>query len=191
MAAEQAHIKSEAYIKPEPEGDSPSVPLDEDDLYEDAGDLEFFDQNAGNGSVGQAYLARVPKELWEAWSSLPDDAEIEVGKMRQWDVPRPDGSIEVRCPMRPDTPTSMLTSTTASFPNAAGQERCRSPGTSQRVRSGYGYRQCEGYFHVHRGRFARLQSQVEGENRRCKQWYPCAPLAPEIRARREARSQAI
>lgn len=94
--AEQLQVKSEAYIKPEPEGDSPNAPLDEDDLYEDAGDLEFFDQNSGNGSVGQAYLARLPKELWEAWSSLPDDAEIEVGKMRQWDVARPDGSVEHR-----------------------------------------------------------------------------------------------
>lgn len=91
-------VKSETYVKPDPEGESPA--LEEDDLYEDAGDLEFYDPNGPQGTVGQAYLARVPKEVWEAWSKLPDDAEIEVGTMRQWDVARPDGGIDVCC-LRP------------------------------------------------------------------------------------------
>ncbi|GJC91811.1 transcription initiation factor IIF [Colletotrichum higginsianum] len=92
--ADSTYIKPEPYIKPDPEAVTAS-PLDDDDLYEDAGDLEFFDQYSDQGSFGQAYLARVPKDLWEAWDSLPDDAEIEVGTMRQWDVVRPDGSVEV------------------------------------------------------------------------------------------------
>lgn len=94
--ADAAQVKSEPYIKPDPEGESPALAPDEDDLYEDAGDLEFYDPNGPQGTVGQAYLARLPKEVWEAWSKLPDDAEIEVGTMRQWDVVRPDGAVDVR-----------------------------------------------------------------------------------------------
>jgi transcription initiation factor TFIIF subunit beta len=30
------------------------------------------------------YLARVPNYLWEAWDKLPDDDQIQVGKIRQW-----------------------------------------------------------------------------------------------------------
>ncbi|KXH39463.1 transcription initiation factor IIF [Colletotrichum salicis] len=83
--ADSTYIKPEPYIKPDPEA-IPAAPVDDDDLYEDAGDLEFFDQLSDHGAFGQAYLARVPKDLWEAWDSLPDDAEIEIGTMRQWDV---------------------------------------------------------------------------------------------------------
>ncbi|KXH25134.1 transcription initiation factor IIF [Colletotrichum simmondsii] len=96
--ADPTYIKPEPYIKPDPEA-IPAAPVDDDDLYEDAGDLEFFDQFGDQGSFGQAYLARVPKDLWEAWDSLPDDAEIEIGTMRQWDVVRPDGSVEHRFKM--------------------------------------------------------------------------------------------
>lgn len=96
--ADPVHIKHEQpYIKPDPDAaeGSPSGAMDEDDLYEDAGDLEFFDATGAQGTLDQAYLAKVPKEIWEAWSKLPDDAEIEVGTMRQWDVMRSDGGVDV------------------------------------------------------------------------------------------------
>jgi hypothetical protein len=66
-------------IKPDPEapGASPAA-LSEDDIYEDAGDLEF-----NSDPVFQSlYLARVPKYVWEAWSKLDDDAEIQIGTLR-------------------------------------------------------------------------------------------------------------
>lgn len=75
-------------IKPDPEGASPAV--FEDDIYEDAGDLEF-NKDADHQAV---FLARIPKELWEAWSHLDDDAEIEIGTIRAetWqEGERPDG----------------------------------------------------------------------------------------------------
>ncbi|ROT40096.1 transcription initiation factor iif [Sodiomyces alkalinus F11] len=97
--AQPVQIKAESpYIKPDPDafsGSAVALP-DEDDLYEDAGDLEFFDSAVSQGSFDQAYLAKVPKEIWDAWSKLPDDADIEVGTMRQWDVIRPDGTIDHR-----------------------------------------------------------------------------------------------
>ncbi|PNH47686.1 hypothetical protein VD0004_g716 [Verticillium dahliae] len=96
--ADPMPVKSEPYIKPDPDAvASPSAtPLEDDDLYEDAGDLEFYDASGASGTFSQAYLAKVPKEIWDAWSNLPEDAEIEVGTMRQWDVIRPDGGVDHR-----------------------------------------------------------------------------------------------
>lgn len=48
----------------------------EEDVYEDAGDLDFHnaDQNI--------FLTRIPKLLWESWSKLDDDQEIQIGRIR-------------------------------------------------------------------------------------------------------------
>ncbi|EHK99267.1 putative Transcription initiation factor IIF subunit beta [Glarea lozoyensis 74030] len=71
------YIKPE--IKPDPDalGASPAA-LDEEDIYEDAGDLEFNN----DPNYQSLYLARVPKYVWEAWSKLDDDAEIQIGMIR-------------------------------------------------------------------------------------------------------------
>ena len=55
---------------------SPSAQSDED-LYEDAGDLDF------SGAAQSLYLTRIPKYLWESWCNLTDDDdEIELGTVR-------------------------------------------------------------------------------------------------------------
>jgi transcription initiation factor TFIIF subunit beta len=79
-------------IKPDPDtkGASPS-PFADDDIYEDAGDLEFNQDPAWQ----TLYLARVPKDLWKAWSKLDDDAEIQLGTIRMTNVKKPDGSLDV------------------------------------------------------------------------------------------------
>ena len=68
----------EPQIKPDPEsiGASPAAHTD-DDIYEDAGDLEFADPNQAG-----FYLTRIPKFLWESWSKLDDNQEIRVGTVR-------------------------------------------------------------------------------------------------------------
>lgn len=77
-----AHIKpdpdaSSPYIKPDPDSkESVRASIDEDDLYEDAGDLDF--SNAGQN----LWLSRIPRSLWEYWSKFDDDEEIEVGTVR-------------------------------------------------------------------------------------------------------------
>ena len=75
------YIKPE--IKPDPDalGASPSL-LDEDDIYEDAGDLEFNN----DPKYQSLYLARVPNYVWEAWSKLDDDAEIQIGTIRMSNI---------------------------------------------------------------------------------------------------------
>ena len=65
------------HIKPESDsiGASPA-PHTDDDLYEDAGDLEFAGADQG------LYLTRVPKFLWERWSRLDDNQEVTIGTVR-------------------------------------------------------------------------------------------------------------
>lgn len=64
-------------VKIEPESTiAPSAsPLDED-IYEDAGDLDFTEADQ------KVYLTRLPKILWETWSKLDEDQEIQVGTLR-------------------------------------------------------------------------------------------------------------
>jgi transcription initiation factor TFIIF subunit beta len=82
---------AEPHIKPDPETQGASPGISEDDLYEDAGDLEFnTDPN-----FQRLYLARVPKFLWEAWEKLDDDAEIQIGTIRQITTPGPNGEMRV------------------------------------------------------------------------------------------------
>ena len=64
-------------VKPEPGDAAPSPYMDEDDLYEeDAGDLDF------SQAQQQLWLSHIPRSLWETWSSLSDDEEIEIGTIR-------------------------------------------------------------------------------------------------------------
>lgn len=72
-------------VKQEPDVGSPAA---EDDLDEST-DLEFYDQSIDN--LNRMYLARLPNYLWEAWSKLDDDAEIQIGRVRQWNAP--DGTM--------------------------------------------------------------------------------------------------
>ncbi|KAK3336593.1 putative transcription initiation factor [Cercophora scortea] len=82
-------------IKPDPEAGSPFA---EDEIDESA-DLDFYDKNR-HGDNDAMYLARLPNFLWKAWSELDDDAEIEIGKIRQWD--EPDGSKRLQMLLRSD-----------------------------------------------------------------------------------------
>jgi hypothetical protein len=77
-------------IKPDPDapgaGASPAA-FSEEDIYEDAGDLEFNPDPAFQA----LYLAKVPKYVWEAWASLDDDAEIQIGTIRNTTITESNG----------------------------------------------------------------------------------------------------
>lgn len=68
---------STPYIKADPDSkDTVLADIDDEDLYEDAGDLDFT-------SAGQnVWLSRIPRSLWEHWSKLDDDEEIPLGTVR-------------------------------------------------------------------------------------------------------------
>jgi transcription initiation factor TFIIF subunit beta len=65
------------YIKDDPDSkDTVLADIDDEDLYEDAGDLDFT-------LAGQnVWMSRLPRQLWEHWSQLDDDEEIEIGTVR-------------------------------------------------------------------------------------------------------------
>lgn len=52
------------------------IPAADDDIYEDAGDLDF--SSAARG----LYLTRIPTYLWESWSQLDENEEIRLGTIR-------------------------------------------------------------------------------------------------------------
>ncbi|KAL8679630.1 MAG: hypothetical protein Q9186_004091 [Xanthomendoza sp. 1 TL-2023] len=68
---------NESHVKVEPPSAtaSPAAHSD-DDMYEDAGDLDF------SRATQNLYLTRIPKYLWESWSTLDDDEEIQIGTVR-------------------------------------------------------------------------------------------------------------
>lgn len=73
---DRPYVKQE-FIKQDPDSkDTALADIDEEDLYEDAGDLDFT--NAGQS----VWLSRLPRQLWENWAHLNDDDEIEIGTMR-------------------------------------------------------------------------------------------------------------
>ncbi|KAJ6783859.1 hypothetical protein PWT90_05487 [Aphanocladium album] len=76
------------FVKPEPEGEP--APIDEEDLFEDAGDLEFYDKNLAS-TFETLYMARIPRYMWEAWQKLTerldDDDEVQIGTLRTWNEP--------------------------------------------------------------------------------------------------------
>ena len=78
-------------IKPDPEAEAQAspTPMDED-IYEDAGDLDMYDKTTGT-SFENMYLARVPRYMWEAWLKLTerlgDDDEVQIGTLRTWNEP--------------------------------------------------------------------------------------------------------
>lgn len=71
---------STPYIKPDPDSkDAILADIDDEDLYEDAGDLDF------TNAAQSLWLSRIPRSLWEHWSNLDnldDDEEIQVGTVR-------------------------------------------------------------------------------------------------------------
>ena len=62
-------------------------PGHDEDVYEDAGDLEFQNRNSDGSSNlnDRMFLVRLPVELWQAWSNIDDDQEIQIGRIRKWE----------------------------------------------------------------------------------------------------------
>jgi len=86
---------ADVLVKPDPEatGASPSA-FAEEDIYEDAGDLEFNT----DPKYQKLYLARVPKYIWDNWHKLDDDAEIHLGTIRMSSETNSEGNERVLLP---------------------------------------------------------------------------------------------
>ncbi|KAI1324036.1 transcription initiation factor IIF, beta subunit-domain-containing protein [Xylariaceae sp. FL0255] len=81
-----AAVKPEPMIKQDPDGTaaSPAV-LSDDDMYEETGDLEFVDLDPNtNPAAGNAYLAHVPKYLYDVCTHYGAESDIQIGTVRKW-----------------------------------------------------------------------------------------------------------
>lgn len=99
MASSQSvKMENAPQIKPDPANAATPMVMDEDE-YEDTGELLI----PGTQDESQAWLAKLPKWLWEAWATIADDEEIELGKVRVYNN-APEGKEKVRpcvCCRRP------------------------------------------------------------------------------------------
>ncbi|PYH41220.1 transcription factor IIF subunit TFG2 [Aspergillus saccharolyticus JOP 1030-1] len=89
------------YIKPDPDSkDTVLADIDDEDLYEDAGDLDF------SQAQRSVWLSRLPRSLWEHWAKitndLDDDEEIQVGTMRVEGTPNDIKRVSLRINERDD-----------------------------------------------------------------------------------------
>ncbi|KAI9765705.1 MAG: hypothetical protein M1835_007329 [Candelina submexicana] len=67
----------EPHIKPDPDAPGPSpATAFEEDVYEDAGDLDF------SQAKQPIWLTRIPKFLWDNWSEIDNEQEIQLGTVR-------------------------------------------------------------------------------------------------------------
>jgi hypothetical protein len=86
-------------IKPEPDTGSPFM-----DEADETPDLEFYDRLPQADELNKMYLTRLPNYLWEAWSQLDDDDEIEIGTIRQ-SVDATGKTVSLRARRWPSTAT--------------------------------------------------------------------------------------
>ena len=98
------NVKPEPDIKPpistgasfKQEVDLMDIPPADDDIYEDAGDLDF--SSAAQG----LYLTRIPKYVWDNWSQLDEEEEIRLGTVRV------EGSLDRATRVRKETSAACL-----------------------------------------------------------------------------------
>jgi len=69
-------IEDNVRIKNDPESAMPSIVDDFD--YEDTGELEIPKQQI------EAWLLRLPRELYEKWATLAEDQPIQLGHVRHF-----------------------------------------------------------------------------------------------------------
>ncbi|KAF2405142.1 hypothetical protein EJ06DRAFT_552577 [Trichodelitschia bisporula] len=86
-------MEEDTKVKMEPNTDgTPFVLQDGED--EDTGEMII------RPNVPQGWLVRVPKDLWTGLSELKDDEEIEIGKLKVWQMPS--GEQKLRLEMKKD-----------------------------------------------------------------------------------------
>lgn len=84
-------VKMEEDVKIKPENANTPSMMDEDE-YEDTGELHI----RGSADDDKAWLAKIPKWLWESWSTIAEDEEIELGKVRVYNNPLPNGQQKIK-----------------------------------------------------------------------------------------------
>ncbi|PYH97828.1 transcription initiation factor iif, beta subunit [Aspergillus ellipticus CBS 707.79] len=99
--SQSPYIKPDPYIKADPDSkEAVLADIDDEDLYEDAGDLDF------SAAAQSVWLSRIPRSLWEHWSNLSnggdDDEEVQIGTMRIESKPNDIKRVSLRLNERED-----------------------------------------------------------------------------------------
>jgi len=89
-APDVVKLEDDVKIKPDPATASLPSGMEEDE-YEDTGELVI----PGTADESRAWLAKLPKWLWEAWATIAEDEELQLGKVRVYHD-APDGKQKVR-----------------------------------------------------------------------------------------------
>ncbi|GAM90913.1 hypothetical protein ANO11243_089590 [Dothideomycetidae sp. 11243] len=84
-------MEEDVKIKPDPDNAATPSVMEEDE-YEDTGELQI----RGSAADDQAWLAKIPKWLWEAWIDIADDEEVELGKVRVYHKKRDNGQEKIK-----------------------------------------------------------------------------------------------
>ena len=92
----------------------PEIKVDADSKM-NMGDVDEFEEDTDlqiPADPGQGWLTRVPPELWQAWNEMyknaPSDQEIQVGNLRVYDDPRPNGERKLELSLRTGNPKTQL-----------------------------------------------------------------------------------
>jgi hypothetical protein len=67
------------------------IPMEDDDVYEDTGELTI------PKTLPESWLVRVPKDLWASINSLKMDDEIRLGEVMVWSKPETHAMNKVFC----------------------------------------------------------------------------------------------
>lgn len=124
-------MEEQPQVKPDPDAGSPFM----DEALDEMPDLEFFDKLPEADTYSRMYLARLPTYLWQVWSELDDDAEIEIGTIRQ--STDKDGNLVSPSPARRHL--ALPLTWTPALPETANAPQIRLPcpsRASQRVQHG-------------------------------------------------------
>lgn len=90
-AMEGIKVEEDVKIKPDPADAATPSMMDEDE-FEDTGELMI----RGTAQDDQAWLAKLPKWLWEAWADIAEDEEIELGKVRVYNDKLPGDKPKIK-----------------------------------------------------------------------------------------------
>ena len=77
LASNMNGVKQELGLKSDPDTKSPGGFIDDDDIYEDTGELNMPPKGVDN----ELWLTRIPKWLWEALESTGEGDDVEVGRI--------------------------------------------------------------------------------------------------------------
>lgn len=74
-------FENDGYVKVDPDSDMPGALLEDDEGYEDTGELNM-------SNTSRYWLTRIPREMWETIEQMNDEEDTTLGKVQSWKNPQ-------------------------------------------------------------------------------------------------------